>query len=185
MNKNKKKKILFICDDPRFFSGVGVMSKELIKQTIHKYDYAVIAGAHQHPEQGKVVDISQAIGTEANVVDAYCRLYPCNGYGDANIIFQLIDIEKPDAICMITDPRFYGWLFAIETQIHSLGISINYITIWDNLPYPMWNRPFYDSCDSLLAISKQTYNITKWVCDPLNCISLEGSFDIDGNLIKE
>ena len=159
------------------------MAKEIILQTVHKYDYAVIAGANQHPEAGKIVDASQAFSNESKVNDAYVRLYPVNGYGDANIVFQILELEKADAICMITDPRFYGWLFAIEAQLHSMGISINYLTIWDNLPYPMWNRPFYDSCDSLLAISKQTYNICKWVCDPLNCITVNGEFDINGTLI--
>jgi hypothetical protein len=28
---------------------------------------------------------------------------------------------------------------------------------------PMWNRPFYQSCDALLSISKQTLNINKLV----------------------
>jgi len=34
-----------------------------------------------------------------------------------------------------------------------------YYTIWDDLPYPRWNEPFYESCDLLMGISKQTYNI--------------------------
>tara|TARA_B100000287_G_scaffold246842_2_gene232039 strand:- start:13045 stop:14070 length:1026 start_codon:yes stop_codon:yes gene_type:complete len=34
-----------------------------------------------------------------------------------------------------------------------------YYTIWDDLPYPRWNEPFYESCDLLMCISKQTYGI--------------------------
>jgi hypothetical protein len=38
-----------------------------------------------------------------------------------------------------------------------------YYTIWDDTPYPRWNRPFYESCDLLMCISKQTHNIVKQV----------------------
>lgn len=180
---NEKPTMLFIGDDPRFFSGVGVMTREIIKQTAHKYKYTVIAGAHQHPDAGKIIDFSAEIARESGVKDAYCKLYPCHGYGDANILFQLLAIEKPNVLCMITDPRFYTWLFAIEHQVHAANIPICYINIWDNLPYPMWNKPFYESCDALFSISKQTYNINKWVMNPSNCIAIDGGFDSEGNLI--
>jgi hypothetical protein len=44
-------------------------------------------------------------------------LYPVDGYGDPDLIRQLIDIEKPDAIMLITDPRYFEWLFMIENEI--------------------------------------------------------------------
>jgi len=181
---DKKQKILLIGDDIRFFSGVACASKELVKQTIHKYDWAMIGGASQHPEAGKVADISPVFNHELNIKDSYAKIYSTHGYGDANILFQVIEMEKPNAICMITDPRFYGWLFNVEAAIHSMGIPIVYWSIWDALPYPIWNRPFYDSCDGLFGISKQTHNLHKWTCDPLNCLSIDGEFDADGNLIK-
>ena len=36
-----------------------------------------------------------------------------------------------------------------------------YYNIWDDLPYPHWNEPFYESCDLLMNISRQTNNIVK------------------------
>jgi hypothetical protein len=33
----------------------------------------------------------------------------------------------------------------------------------------MYNRPFYESCDALFSISKQTMNINKYVMGPENC----------------
>ena len=39
------------------------------------------------------------------------------------------------------------------------NIPIFYYNIWDDLPYPMWNEPFYESCDLIMNISKQTVNI--------------------------
>tara|TARA_Y100000593_G_C4286688_1_gene325882 strand:- start:673 stop:1752 length:1080 start_codon:yes stop_codon:yes gene_type:complete len=40
-------------------------------------------------------------------------------------------------------------------------MPLMYYTIWDDLPYPRWNEPFYESCDLLMSISKQTDNIVK------------------------
>ena len=68
--------------------------------------------------------------------------------------------EKPDAILHFTDPRFWGWLYNIEHQIRQ-KIPIMYYNIWDDLPYPHWNEPFYESCDMILNISRQTQNIVK------------------------
>ena len=40
---------------------------------------------------------------------------------------------------------------------------ITYLNIWDDYPAPMYNKPFYESCDMLMGISKQTVNINKLV----------------------
>jgi glycosyltransferase involved in cell wall biosynthesis len=45
-------------------------------------------------------------------------------------------------------------------------VPIIYLNIWDDLPYPMYNKPYYESCDALLAISKQTENINRSVLGP-------------------
>jgi glycosyltransferase involved in cell wall biosynthesis len=37
------------------------------------------------------------------------------------------------------------------------------LNIWDDLPAPLYNRSFYESCDALLAISKQTKLINELV----------------------
>jgi hypothetical protein len=73
-------------------------------------------------------------------------------------------IEKPDAIMMITDPRYFIWLFQMESEIRK-QIPIVYLNIWDDLPAPLYNLPFYESCDMLLGISKQTKNINKMVLE--------------------
>jgi glycosyltransferase involved in cell wall biosynthesis len=36
-----------------------------------------------------------------------------------------------------------------------------YYTIWDSTPYPKFNTSYYESCDLLMCISKQTHNIVK------------------------
>jgi len=184
MSTTKKKKLLWIGDDPRFFSGVGTQLREMIMSTIHEYDIAVISVGINHPEAGKVVDLSDNIKQITVVKDAYLRLYPAQRYDDENVIFSVINVEKPDAICFITDPRFYGGLFAIENQIRN-KIPMIWWALWDDVPYPMWNKPFYASCDAICAISKQSNNIHKHVLGATNCCSFDGEFDELGNLIKK
>lgn len=180
----KKKKILLLSDDLRMHSGVATMSRELVLGTLHHYDWVQIAGAIKHPEQGKIVDMKEACDKLHGRKDSYLKLYPVDGYGDEEILYQIMALEKPDAIMHFTDPRFWGWLYNIEHQIRS-KIPLTYLDIWDDLPYPMWNKPFYKSCDALFAISKQTDNINKWVLGPENCTSIYGDFDNNGDLIKE
>jgi glycosyltransferase involved in cell wall biosynthesis len=38
-----------------------------------------------------------------------------------------------------------------------------YLNIWDDYPAPLYNKEFYESCDALFGISKQTVNINKLV----------------------
>ena len=66
---------------------------------------------------------------------------------------------------MFTDPRYWIWLFQIEHEIRK-QMPIIYLNIWDDLPYPMYNKSFYESCDCLMAISKQTENINHCVLGP-------------------
>lgn len=162
-NKVKKKKILLLSDDLRLHSGVGTMSKEIVSKTVDKYDWVQLGGAIKHPDKGKRIDISEDIRKAAGVQDASVVVYPQDGYGNAEILRQLIQVEKPDAIMHFTDPRFWGWLYNMEHEIRQT-MPLIYYNIWDDLPFPHWNEPFYESCDLLMAISKQTYNINKHVC---------------------
>ena len=179
-----KKKILLLSDDLRMHSGVSTMSKELVMGTLHHYDWVQIAGAMNHPDQGKVFNLSDEVQKQTKVKDAYLVLYPVTGYGNEDILYSIIARENPDAILHFTDPRYWGWLYAIEREIRK-KLPLTYLNIWDDLPYPMWNRPFYESCDALFSISKQTYNINKWVLGPQHCTTLQGDFDNYGNIIKE
>lgn len=165
------------------FSGVACQSRELVLNTIHHYDWVQIAGAIHHPEAGKVVDMSQAAAefSKTKKEETYLKLYPVDGYGNEDMLLSIMDMEKPDALMHFTDPRFWGWLYQIERKIRR-KIPLTYLNIWDSVPFPMWNRPFYESCDALFSISKQTMNINKWVLGPENCSTLEGNFDKDGNL---
>ena len=163
-SKHKKKKILLLSDDLRMHSGIGTMSKQFVLGTIDKYDWAQLGAAVKHPDAGKMADLSQEISKQTGVEDAYLKIYPLDGYGNPQILQDLIRIEKPDAILHFTDPRFWQWLYNMEHEIRQ-HIPIMYYNIWDDLPYPHWNEPFYESCDLLMNISKQTNNIVKNVLD--------------------
>jgi glycosyltransferase involved in cell wall biosynthesis len=43
------------------------------------------------------------------------------------------------------------------------NIPITYLNIWDDYPAPMYNKAYYEACDLLMGISKQTVNINKIV----------------------
>lgn len=177
-----KKKILLLSDDLRMHSGVATMSRELVMGTVHHFDWVQMAGAIKHPDQGQVVNMDEPCNQLTSRKDCYLRLYPTHEYGNEEILFQIMALEKPDAILHFTDPRFWIWLYAIENQLRS-KIPLTYLDIWDDLPYPMWNKPYYKSCDALFAISKQTDNINKWVLGPENCTSIYGDFDKEGKLV--
>ena len=159
---NERKKILLICDDLRVHSGVATVAREIVLNTAQHFNWVQIAGAINHPDKGKKLDLSNDTNTNTGLKDASIFIYPIDGYGDANFVRQLINIEKPDAIFLITDPRYFMWLFQIENEIRR-KMPIVYLNIWDDYPAPMYNRPFYEACDALLGISKQTVNINKLV----------------------
>jgi len=165
--KEERKKILFLADDMRVTSGIGVMTREIIEGTCHRYNWVHVGAGVNHPEAGKIVDVSEALSKESGVSDASCRIFPYSGYGDSRLIRQIIQLEKPDAILHFTDPRYWIWLYQMEHEIRQ-KMPILYYNIWDDLPYPKYNQGYYMSCDSLFAISKQTYNINKHVLGPTN-----------------
>lgn len=163
-NKPKKKKILLLSDDFRLPSGIGTISKEIIFNTVKEFDWIQLGAAINHPDAGKAFDLSKEIAQETGVTDAAVKLIPWNGYGDRNILFAILNQEQPDAILHFTDPRYWTWLYALEHEIKTtFRIPITYYSIWDDLPYPMWNAPFYGSCDMIMGISKQSDNIHKEV----------------------
>jgi len=163
-NKPKKKKILLLSDDLRLHSGIATQSKEIVLSTIHKYDWVQLGAALKHPEHGKVFDISNDAANETGVEDASLKIYAHTGYGNPDVLRELINLEKPDMILHFTDPRFWKWLYDMEHEVRQF-IPISYYNIWDSIPDPMWNAPFYASCDQLISISKQTYGINKRVLE--------------------
>lgn len=160
--REQRKKIMFLCDDIRMTSGISTMAREIVVGTAHRYNWVNIGAAINHPEQGKKLDICQDTSRIAGINDASVYIYPTSGYGSIELIRQMIDIEKPDALLFFTDPRYWIWLFQMENEIRK-KLPMIYLNIWDDLPAPLYNKPYYESCDTLMAISKQTQNINRLV----------------------
>mgnify|MGYP002129031740 CR=1 FL=1 len=156
----QRKKILLLSDDCRLHSGVATMSREIIQKTAHHFNWVQLGAAMNHPEYGKVFDLSAETNKITNLSDSSVKIYPNNGYGDPLLLRQLIQIEKPDVIMHFTDPRYWIWLYQMSYELRTkYKIPLVYYTIWDDLPYPFYNKPYYASCDALYCISKQTFNI--------------------------
>lgn len=158
--KDQRKKILLMSDDLRFFSGIATMSREFVIGTSKHYNWVQLGGSMNHPEKGKIADLSEEINKQTGITDSSVKIYPTDGYGDMNIVRQLIELEKPDAIMLFTDPRYWIWFFSMEAEIRK-DIPVLYLNIWDDEPEALYNFSYYASCDLLMNISKQTNNLVK------------------------
>jgi glycosyltransferase involved in cell wall biosynthesis len=156
--KEQRKKILLLSDDIRTTSGIATMAREIVIGTCHHYNWVNLGSTIKHPDEGKRLDLSADANKFNQIEDASITLYPSSGYGTIETVRALLDMEKPDAIMLFTDPRYWVWLWMHEREIRS-RVPIIYLNIWDSLPYPLYNKTYYESCDGLLAISKQTENI--------------------------
>lgn len=162
VKKDDRKKILLLCDDIRMHSGVATMAREIVVGTAQHFNWVNIAGAVKHPDEGKGFDLSQDINKEIGITDADVKLFAVSGYGTPDVVRQIMKQEKPDAILLFTDPRYWTWMFEMEREIRQ-HTPIFYLNIWDDYPTPNYNRDFYRACDLLMAISKQTKNINELV----------------------
>lgn len=172
--KADRKTILFLADDMRLPSGIGTMTRELILGNAHRYNFVHIGGAVQHPEAGQIMDLSEEIGKQFDIEDPSVLIYPTNGYGDPDLVRLIIERHSVDAIVHFTDPRYWIWLYRMSAELRQ-RVPIFYYHIWDDLPAPHYNRPYYESCDLLMGISKQSDNIARLVLGEGNYIDLDAN----------
>jgi glycosyltransferase involved in cell wall biosynthesis len=146
----KKKKILFLSDHPLAPSGVGVQARFLIEGLIKtgKYTFRCLGGAMKHNDY-KTVAVNEDF-----------IIKPVDGFGTKEMIRELLITEKPDAILIFTDPRQFIWLWEMEDEIHQV-CPVLYWHVWDNDPYPAFNKMFYDATDLINCLSKKTYDMVK------------------------
>ena len=118
--RDKRKKILMLSDDIRTHSGVGGMARNVIIHSAHHFNWVNLGGAVKHPEAGKGFNISDDINKLTGLSDADVKVIACNGYGDQNILRSVIFQEKPDAIVHFTDPRYWVWMYSMETKLDKI-----------------------------------------------------------------
>lgn len=162
VKKEDRKKILLLSDDVRLHSGIATMAREIIMQTAHHFNWVNLGGAMKHPDDKKAFDLSQDVNNQIGIEDSYVRLYATTGYGTVDIVREIIRNEKPDTILHFTDPRYWIWLYEIEREIRQ-QMPLLYLNIWDDYPTPLYNKAYYECCDLLMGISKQTVNINRMV----------------------
>lgn len=162
IKQEDRKKILLLCDDIRMHSGVATMAREFVINSAHKLNWFNVGAAVKHADKGKILDLSSEINKKLGIEDSNVKILPNDGYGDPQLVRKLIKQERPDAIFIFTDPRYWVWLFDLEREIRS-KLPIVWLNIWDEFPTPKYNENYYDSVDTLLAISKQTKLINELV----------------------
>ena len=152
---SKKIKILTLSDHPLSPSGVGTQTRYVMEALLKtgKFQILSLGGAIKHKDY------------TPRLVDPWgddWKIIPVDGYGTPEMIRSIMRNEKPDILWMMTDPRFYEWLWEIENEIRPL-VPIVYYHVWDNFPAPHFNKKFYESNDMIVAISKLTRDIVKEV----------------------
>lgn len=131
-------------------SGVGTQARWLINGLINtgKYSFRCFGGAMRHDNYDTVV------------VNPDFIIKPTNGFGDKNLLRTTLAQVRPDALMLFTDPRFFTWVWEMEDEIHQI-CPITYWHLWDNPPWPDFNRPFYEATDLINCINYPTYEMVK------------------------
>ena len=155
----KKTKILVLSDHPLSPSGVGTQTKYMIEALLKtgRYQFVCLGGAMKHADYTPVT--VEPYGSDFLII-------PVDGYGNDETVRSALRKEKPDVLWFMTDPRFYEWLWEIEDEIRPL-VPMVYYHVWDNFPVPYYNKPYYDSTDYVVSISKVTEEIVR-ECSPDN-----------------
>ena len=151
----KRIKVLTLSDHPLSPSGVGTQTKYVCEALLKsdKFDIISLGGAVKHNNYTPVT--VEPWGERWKII-------PIDGYGTQEHIRSILRTEKPDMLWFMTDPRFWEWLWAIENEVRPL-LPMVYYHVWDNLPYPTFNKNFYLSNDHIATISKVTDDIVKTV----------------------
>lgn len=145
---SNKKTILMLCDHPLSTSGVGTQARWLIQGLLStgKYSFRVFGGAVKHEDYN------------LNVVNPDFIIKPTNGFGDRNLLRQTLVQLRPDALLLFTDPRFFIWVWEMADEIRQI-CPITYWHLWDNYPWPDFNKVLYESTDLINCINWPTYKM--------------------------
>jgi len=167
----KKIKVFVISDHPFSPSGVGIQTRNMIENLLETGDYSFICfgGAIKHEDYKP--QRTDKWGDDFVI-------YPVDGYGQQESVRSILMTEKPDMLWFMTDPRFFGWLWEIEDEIRSL-VPMIYYHVWDNYPYPKFNKVWYDSTDAIGCISKLTHDIVKTVSPDVDSFYLPHAVNME------
>lgn len=94
------------------------------------------------------------------VVNEDFIIKPVNGFGNEDMIKQILATDRPDVMLIFTDPRFWYWLFEMSDVIHQC-CPIAYWHLWDNGPDPTFNKVLYESTDLINCINYPTFEMVR------------------------
>lgn len=131
-------------------SGVGTQARWLVQglTSTGKYSFRCFGGAVRHDNYDTVA------------VDPDFIIKPTDGFGDKNLLRKTLAQVKPDAILLFTDPRFFVWVWEMQDEIQQV-CPIAYWHLWDNPPWPDYNKVLYESTDLINCINYPTYEMVK------------------------
>jgi glycosyltransferase involved in cell wall biosynthesis len=143
-----KYKILVLSDHALSTSGVGCQSRFLLEGLIQKGRWSVrqLGAAIKHSDYSVVHVNSDFI------------IKPIDGFGNREMIMQILATERPDVILLFTDPRFFIWFYEMEDEIRQV-CPVAYWHVWDNYPFPTFNLPIYEATDLINCHSHMTYEM--------------------------
>ena len=161
--------VLVLSDHPLSPSGVGTQTKYMIEALLKtgKFRFTCLGGALKH-QQYDPVKVSPWMDD--------WLIYPVDGYGTPEQIRSIMRTHRPDMLWFMTDPRFWGWLWDMEDEIRA-HIPMIYYHVWDNYPYPHFNKNFYDSNDLIATISKLTSDVVQTVAPEVKEMYLPHAVD--------
>lgn len=145
-----KRKVLVLCDDPTTTSGVGCQARHLIEGLVKtgRWTFRCLGGAIRHENYN------------VKVVNDDFIVKPVDGFGTPELLRNCLVTEKPDALFLFTDPRFFMWVWEMEDEVHQV-CPIVYWHVWDNDPYPQFNDVLYESTDLVNCHSHLTYTLLR------------------------
>ena len=171
---SKKIKVLTLGDHPLSPSGVGTQTRYVCEALVKsgKFQVVSLGGAIKHHDY--------SIVTPEGFEEDW-KIVPVDGYGTAELVRSVIRNERPDIVWIMTDPRFWGWLWQMDNEIRAL-CPIVYYHVWDNYPYPYYNQQAYESNDHIVSISQLTHDIVTTVAPTVPSTYLPHA--VQGDLFK-
>lgn len=154
MSEKKRRKILWLSDHPLIPSGVGIQAKYVIDGLLKtgEYKFVCLGGAIKHPNYQPQMVAPEEYGNENWII------WPVDGHGNKEQMRKFLAEEKPDAVVLFTDPRFFTWVWEMEDEVRAV-CPIVYWHVWDNDPLPDFNKAIYDATDYIMTLSLKTYGL--------------------------
>ena len=145
-----RKKILIISDHALTTSGVATQSLHLIEGLLktEKFEIIQIGAAMYHDNY------------DTRQVNEYFKIIPCNGFGSKPLIRNTLLKEKPSALIIFSDTRYFNHVFEMSDEIKET-CPILYWHVWDNRPTPQFNKEIYSKVDHVACISRLTHALCK------------------------